>query len=195
MTDLYYTYSIYDPELNMEYIGSRTCAGITCVEDDDLYRGTVTSKRWKNEWKEISARSIKTILKVFDCPTKAIEHEIFLHKRDDVAYNPRFFNQARQTSSGFRSVGGWTISDGHKKTISNRHKNKVVSSETRERISRSKSGVSMPDWVKRDKSKYAIENNAARFMNDKKLVCPHCEFETSPGNAKRWHFDNCKEAR
>jgi hypothetical protein len=24
------------------------------------------------------------------------------------------------------------------------------------------------------------------------LTCPHCNFTTNKGNAKQWHFDNCK---
>jgi len=26
----------------------------------------------------------------------------------------------------------------------------------------------------------------------KKLTCPHCKKQTDPGNATKWHFDNCK---
>ena len=31
--------------------------------------------------------------------------------------------------------------------------------------------------------------NPTNYM---KLKCPHCGSITTPGNAKRWHFDNCK---
>jgi len=29
-------------------------------------------------------------------------------------------------------------------------------------------------------------------VNKPKLICPHCNMASSSGNAKRWHFDNCK---
>ena len=105
MKDTFYTYSVYDPVLNMEYIGSRTCVGLKDPETDDNYRGSVSSAKWKDQWKEISKRSTKTVLGVFDKVEDAIAHEIFLHKRHDVANNPMFFNEGRQTSFGF-SLGG-----------------------------------------------------------------------------------------
>jgi group I intron endonuclease len=34
---------------------------------------------------------------------------------------------------------------------------------------------------------------ASSHLNSRKATCPHCGMITSLGNAKRWHFDNCKK--
>ncbi len=107
---IYYTYSLYDPVLGMEYIGSRI-KGVYSAEEDSNYRGSVKSKKWISEWKEISERCFKTILKTFKTAEEALAHEIFLHKRHDVGKNPLFFNGAIQTSTGFKYFGGGSRTD------------------------------------------------------------------------------------
>ena len=102
--DKYYTYKIYDPVLDMYYIGSRTRSGIKDVTKDN-YMGSPQSKEWKPQWKEISKRSTKTILKVFNNPQEAINHEIELHNELDIVANPKYFNQAKATISGFSRAG------------------------------------------------------------------------------------------
>lgn len=46
-------------------------------------------------------------------------------------------------------------------------------------------------------SRESNEKRSAAHLTLQKLKCPHCGKESEPGNAKRWHFDNCKlvEAR
>lgn len=99
----YYTYLIYDPVLNMKYIGSR--ASMIKPEFDTKYMGTVSSKKWKSEWKNIKIRCSKKILKVFDNFKDMLEHEVFLHNYHDVAKNPLFFNEAKQTTTKFTTTG------------------------------------------------------------------------------------------
>jgi len=38
----------------------------------------------------------------------------------------------------------------------------------------------------------ALEKMSAWQIGRPKLTCPHCSRASSSGNAKRWHFDNCK---
>lgn len=40
-----------------------------------------------------------------------------------------------------------------------------------------------------------IAKQKAAINNTKLLVCPHCNKKSNVGNAKRWHFDNCKVKR
>lgn len=35
-------------------------------------------------------------------------------------------------------------------------------------------------------------NKSIAALNKEKIKCPHCNRKMEPGNAKQWHFDNCK---
>jgi hypothetical protein len=37
-----------------------------------------------------------------------------------------------------------------------------------------------------------FKRDKGTFNVTKPTTCPHCNFTTTLGNAKRWHFDNCK---
>jgi hypothetical protein len=41
------------------------------------------------------------------------------------------------------------------------------------------------------KDKPKFDNN--KTLNSILITCPHCNVESNRGNAKRWHFDNCKK--
>lgn len=43
--------------------------------------------------------------------------------------------------------------------------------------------------------KKRLENGTHNFLNHPKIECPHCGKIGNLGPMKRWHFDNCKEAR
>lgn len=40
--------------------------------------------------------------------------------------------------------------------------------------------------------KSKIDHGYSVKVNNKFLVCPHCDKTNNIGNSKRWHFDNCK---
>jgi hypothetical protein len=49
---------------------------------------------------------------------------------------------------------------------------------------------------KEAKSKAAKKSIEEGKHASKRLVtCPHCDYTTGVGNAKRWHFDNCKRKK
>ena len=107
--ELTYVYRLEDPVNGMAYIGSRTCKGITSVVDDDAYRGSAKSNKWKDQWDEISKRCNKTIIDVFTTREEALELEIKLHKLYNVKDNSRFYNEANQTSTKFTAPADmWT---------------------------------------------------------------------------------------
>jgi hypothetical protein len=147
--DLSYTYEIYDPVLNMKYIGSRTAKGIKDPYKDN-YMGSLKSKKWKEQWKEITQRSHKRILAVFFSKEEALQHEIELHNFYYVGANPEFFNGSKQTSRGFSNhIGnpGLKHTAEAKKKISDARKGKPGgwngkkhSEETRKKISDAKKG-------------------------------------------------------
>lgn len=47
--------------------------------------------------------------------------------------------------------------------------------------------------MQRPKSKEHIEKIKIRLKNEPKVKCPHCSKEMNQLNAKRWHFENCKQ--
>ena len=98
----YYTYLVIDlnPHTDAEfYIGSRKCK---CLPElDTSYMGSVNSKEWKQDWKNITTRCDKIILKEFDTYTEMLAHEVELHALYKVDTNKKFYNKARQTTTKF----------------------------------------------------------------------------------------------
>lgn len=92
----HYTY-ITILENGQRYIGKRKIRKKhpTC----DGYFGSPKNKC--ENWKPVR----KVILGLFTCDKDAIRHEMSLHKRFDVARNPKFYNKARQRASGFSQEG------------------------------------------------------------------------------------------
>lgn len=52
--------------------------------------------------------------------------------------------------------------------------------------------------IQKESNKRRVKNGSHNFLkSDKhpsliKIKCSYCKLETNKGNAKRWHFDNCK---
>ena len=61
----------------------------------------------------------------------------------------------------------------------------VITEERNDKISKSKLGKNNPNYGK--------PKTSDRL--NKYIECPHCNKKTNLGNAKRWHFDNCKYKR
>ena len=90
----HYVYHSYE-EWGRDYIGCRTC---NCLpEEDTKYFWSFNDKTFKPTG--------KTILFVCETRKEAAEIEIELHDFFDVAVNPQFANQAKQTSTKFDTTG------------------------------------------------------------------------------------------
>lgn len=59
----------------------------------------------------------------------------------------------------------------------------IITEERNRKISLSKLGKNNPNYGK---------IGCADQLNKLDHTCPHCGVTTNKGNAKRWHFDNCK---
>lgn len=98
---MYYTYCSYETNKGTNglcYIGYRKCPeGIT--PEKDQYFGSPSSP--KNKDFAENPNKAKIILGTFETKEKAIEHEIYLHNFYNVDKNPKFANQAKQTSVKF----------------------------------------------------------------------------------------------
>ena len=79
---------------------------------------------------------------------------------------------------------GNTITEEHKEAIRRGRLGKKHSQKTKEQMSKSHLGRKESSLTKQRKSTAAL--------NREKLVCPHCQKQSSINMAKRWHFDNCK---
>lgn len=82
----------------------------------------------------------------------------------------------------------------HKQKIGAAHLGKIrgpLSNETKDKLSLALSGPLNPMYGV-GRPEIAMKATIASL---RRLTCPHCGVSSSTGNAKRWHFDNCKERR
>jgi len=119
------------------YIGVRTCKN--CLPKEDIeYMG---SSKSLNESIQKNGRDVfvKEILSIWKTRKEAVNEEIRLHNKFDVAKNPKFYNKAKQTSTGFDTTGTH-LSDKHKKSISRFFKGRLDSEDTKRKKSESMKG-------------------------------------------------------
>lgn len=93
----HYVYLLQNKNDGKKYIGVRSCKGII---EEDAY---MSSSKWAT--KAYLAECTKTILKTFNTRKEAVQYEIYLHNKYDVAVNPEYFNQAKQTATKFDQSG------------------------------------------------------------------------------------------
>ena len=132
------------------YIGVRSCK--VQPEQDVQYFGSCRPMR---AWMKTQGNGCveKIILARWPSRAEALEHEIFLHECFDVGVNPEFWNQAKQLAVGFDTTGtnhpaynkGLAWTDEQKAAQSARLKGRVVSPETRAKISVAQKGRKMPE--------------------------------------------------
>lgn len=117
----HYTYILKG---EISYIGVRSCK---CEIDKDNYWGSS-----KHLPKNINETHEKIILGKFLTREEAIKNEIYLHNKYDVAKNPLFYNQSKQTSTGWNTAGTKASEETRLKLLG-----RIYSEETR--LKRSKS--------------------------------------------------------
>jgi len=120
----HYTYILKDPVSDMKYVGVRSCK---CSIPSDPYKGS--SAIMTNKQK---ARCEKVVLGIFDTREEAMAHEIALHRVLNVVKDPTYWNRAAATTTGHTNLGLVHTKEALEK-ISQRHKNKVVTEETRQK--------------------------------------------------------------
>jgi hypothetical protein len=118
----HYTYLIENKINGKKYIGVRSCQ---IDPSTDFYWSS--SKSLKNEINLIGRENFKKIiLAIFDTRTEAVCNEIELHKFYDVGNNPKFYNRARQTSTGFDTTGTPSPLKGVAKTSAQKKKQSKI---------------------------------------------------------------------
>ena len=100
----HYTYmlEVKNPtDSRFRYIGVRSCK---VVPEEDVYFGSCRPfKKWQAE--HGTDGLVKTILARWGSRADALSHEILLHDCFDIAKNPEFWNQAKQTAVLFDTTG------------------------------------------------------------------------------------------
>lgn len=166
MSKHFYVYYSYE-EFGRGYIGSRGCKCLP--EEDSKYYGSFRDKNFNP--------TQKIILGVYESRKDAYEAEILLHEFYDVARNPHFANRCKALSSGF-TVEGVPINKGIKKSeefrklISESNKRRIVSDETRKKLSDNQKGRRHSEETKRkvgEASKRRVTSDETRKLKSKQM--------------------------
>ena len=166
MSKHFYVYYSYE-EFGRGYIGSRGCKCLP--EDDSKYYGSFHDKTFNP--------TQKIILGVYESRKDAYEAEILLHEFYDVARNPHFANRCKALSSGFSTEGvpinkGIKKSEEFRKLISESNKRRIVSDETRKKLSDNQKGRKHSEETKRkvgESSKRRVTSDETRKLKSKQM--------------------------
>lgn len=194
----HYTYKITNNVNGKYYLGRRSFNN-EMIEADSYFGSSKILKRSIRKYGKDSFT--KEILEIYDTYEELVEAEKTLITADIVA-DPLCYNIA------LGGWGGYTYYEGRKS---------VLSEEGKQRISEANTGRPRPDaskrnletgfnkhWAGKTRSEQdkankslAAKKNVEAGINPftQKIKCPHCNKETDTGNAKRWHFDKCKERK
>ena len=166
----HYVYRITNKEENKHYYGVRSSKVEPRLDLGIKYFSSSTDKEFISLQKKKPEIFRYKVIKTLNTRKDAIEMEIKLHNKFDIAKNENFYNRAKQTSSGFDPYGikpsketllklsmkkkGRKHTEETKekircKSIGRRHteetkekfKNRVLSSETKKKISETKKGT------------------------------------------------------
>jgi len=135
-----YVYIVFEIPTDRYYIGARS-SDIEPEVDITKYRTSSTDKNFKQRQISNPEEYLYFIIETFVDRESAIEYEIFLHEKFDVAKNEKFINKAKQTSSGF-DQSGIIFSKETRKRISEGHRN--PSDETRYKNGSAFRGKNLP---------------------------------------------------
>ena len=168
----HYTYFLTtkEPFNGMKYyIGVRSCK--VNPEEDKYLSSSKVIKRNK-------IAVDKHILATWNTRQEAISHEILLHDCFDIAVNPKFFNQAKQTSVGFDTAGTVGHNTGKKHTAEAIEKNRL----------------SHIGKIYSEESKQIKSIKMVGFKHIK-VTCPSCGKVGGETGMKKHHFDKCTGVR
>jgi len=199
---------------NMHYIGARSCNEEPKDDIGIKYFTSSNDNLFKKFFKTYPKEFSNDILGNFKTRKEAMECEILWHKVYDVGANPKFWNRAMQTSTGFDTTGnvdtrlkisktmtGLKKTSKHKRKISEalsgeNHFNfgKNLSVKTRSKISE-KSKARVGEKNNRFGVQLSYETRLQISTSNKLAVkhrCMYCNAEMQRGHITRYHNNNCK---
>lgn len=189
----YYTYKITN-KLNGNYYFGRRKSKIDPVKDPYFGSGLGLKQAIKKYGKENFQKEVLCIYETFDALVEAEQTLITI----EVVRDPSCYNQS------LGGPGGVMVSDEIKQKVSSSLKKSWKNNPGRSKqVSQSNIDTSFNKWwqgkTRSEEDKLAKSKSTKRTIelgtHPSKVMatCPHCSYTTGIGNAKRWHFDNCKQ--
>lgn len=88
-------------------------------------------------------------------------------------------------------------SEEHRKRIGEAAKNRIISDETRKKLSDARRNISNETRNKKSDAARNISDETRKKLRDAarnrpRVICPHCRREVDSCSYTRWHGDNCK---
>lgn len=176
----HYTYIIINQENGMMYIGTRSCNVNPMFDIGVKYFSSSSNKEFIKDQKENKWKYSYQVLKEFEKRKEAVSLEIELHQEHEVGKSDLFYNKCKQTATGFDNTGN--------KEIALKISNKIISSETREKMSRSARGK-----VLSKKTREKIGKISKRLFTPKRKVEQSSRMKCNSINKGRiWVNDGVK---
>lgn len=169
--------------------------------EDDGYVSSSSSTLFWSDFNNQSMKWEREIVYRGTC-NDCLQYEQQLLKTIDLRES-RWYNNARGATVIFTDEVREKIRSHHLGKSSGML-GKTHSSEARQKMSLIRKGKTLTESHKENlrKPKASVENykkpksethKAAMRKPKDKVECPHCRQWHAPANAKRWHFDNCKD--
>lgn len=154
----HYTYLIQHKTADKRYIGVRSC-NVHPTEDTKYWGSS------KHIPTDAQNTHNKIILKVFNNRNEALEHEILLHKLNDVVKSDSYYNKSMQTSTKFDTSGN-TLTEEHRRKCSIALTGKKHTEETKEKIRRKLLGKQFSDEHRKNLSKSLVNSPKLKTTNN-----------------------------
>lgn len=202
----HYVYKLEDKDTKEFYYGSRTCK---CEINEDDYMGSMKT------WNPNKDNLIKTIIKSdFETRDEATEYEkeiVTEHYKNELNKNYSIPNTGfysggePETNPNYGKLWDDKSKQKHSKVMEEYYKthkapntDRKFSKEWRDKISKTriKKGLAKGEnngMFGKEHSVVGLKNISEGCKNQPKYKCTHCGKETTAGNLKRWHNDNCKK--
>lgn len=151
-----------------------------------LFRENDFQKRYK-----ISSRKFENIKKNI-----SLSRSLHFSGENNPMYNKTHSIEARQKLSAIHT--GREVSLETRKKLSEVHKGKLKSESHKESLkeawkkSKENRSGKNSSWYGKTHSDESKEKVRQKILSIPKQKCMYCGKETTPGNIKRWHNDNCK---
>lgn len=159
--------------------------GQTSKSDPYTYLGS--GKLWLRHIKKHGTQFVVTDwVKLFTNELELVEFALTFSKENNIVESSQWAN-LMQENGKHGGAKGRIVSAETRAKHSVIHGGKTISAEQREKISKTLLGRLISEETRQKIS----DANKGRLKD--KFECPHCkQLIGCIGNAKRWHFDNCK---
>ena len=205
-----YTYLIGWTDSKKFYYGVRYANG---CEGSELWESYFTSSKHVKDYVESNGNpDIIKVRKTFDDADLARKHETKVLRRIDAKNRSDFLNQTDNISISHEAaergrmnrdpevfsakMKEWyaSLTEEELNALNEKKRQGMINKSEESAVSQSK-GISeyqLSSWKDEDQRKKRCESMK---KPKKRVECPHCGKEGGANTMKRWHFDNCKDAK